>query len=156
MHGSVIIRSRYRAEFKFPVIAAFRPSFFVYNHRTYGFKSINIRNIIGLHTIKPFHAKQLLNLFYRADGTSFFSLNLFFILAENQLCIFRSQLHQLFFESFLRNPYRHFPPAFGTQPFFQHRNVFDCFLEHDFPRDKRRPRIILFHKIYQNIPCAFF
>ena len=51
MHGSVIIRPRYRTEFEFPVIAPLWPSFFVYNHGTDGFKSVDIGNIVSLHTV---------------------------------------------------------------------------------------------------------
>ena len=153
-HASVVIRTFNSFDLEFPVVIPLGLSSLINNHGSDRLKSIRIRDIICLHAADIRNPDQFFNLPDCSDGPSLFSFQTFSVFTENQGCIVGSQFHQLFLRAFFRHADIDFSSSFYTQPFFQKRGIFNLFLQHQFARNKRRPRIILLDKTIQDLTAG--
>ena len=116
LHARIIIRSLYGLDLEFTVIAALRFSLFIDDHRTDGLKAADIGNVVCLHTHRPVHADQILDLMYRSDRPALLALDPFAVLPQYDRRIFPRHLDQLFLRSLLRNPQVNLLSALLAQP----------------------------------------
>ena len=145
-HTCIIIRSLHPFDFKFTVITSFRLSFFVNDHRTNGFKSTDIGNIVRFHSFDSRQSKPFFHLMNSANCSAFFTFDPLSVLIQNHLCILFRQFHQFLFRSFLWNADIDSLFSSGSQPFFYDLSIFYFLLQHNFSRDEWCARIELLHK----------
>ena len=148
MHGSVIVRSRHRAQLELPVIAAAGFALVVDDHGSDRLEAVGIGDIVRLQPLYllPGQREQICQFLDSSDRAPLLTLDLFPILGQHNHGIFLRQFHKLFLGSFFRHPdiYSLFSP--GSQPFFNNRSILYFSLEHDLLGNKRRPCIKLFDK----------